>query len=375
MIRRCATLALLLWVALASGARAADCPTPTARDDGWTVATPEAVGLDANVLCAMVDRLRNWPDANVHGVVVARSGELVFERYFTGADEIWGRPQGEVKFDAETRHDLRSISKSLTSLLVGLAIQRGKIPGVDEPVMKFFPEHADLDTPERRRITLRHLLTMSMGVAWDETIPYSNPANSEIRMIMAADGERFALEQPIVAPPGRVYNYSGGATALLAAVVRKTTGQPLDQFAREALLAPLAITDFEWLGIPGKPPAAASGARMRPRDMLKLGQVVLGKGQWNGREIVPAAWIAESTSAHINGAGLYFYGYQWWLGRSLVDRREVKWVAGFGWGGQRLFIVPEFDLVVATTAGMYRNPQQGTVIGELLNQYVLRAVK
>jgi len=373
MLRRCATLAFLLCVALAGGARAADCPAPAARDDGWTVATPESVGLDGAILCAMLDRLRTWPDVNVHSVIVVRSGRLVFEHYFAGTDEVWGRPTGEVKFDAETRHDLRSVSKSLTSLLVGLAIQRGKIAGVDEPVMKFFPEHVDLDTPERRRITLRHLLTMSMGVAWDETIPYSNPANSEVRMIRAADGDRFALEQPIVAPPGRVYNYSGGATALLGAVVRKTTGQALDQFAREALLGPLGITDFEWLGLQG--PAAASGARMRPRDMAKLGQVVLAKGQWNGREVVPASWIAESTAPHINGSGTFFYGYQWWLGRTLVDRREVKWVAGFGLGGQRIFIVPDLDLVVVTTAGMYRSPLQGPVTTEVLNQHVLRAVK
>jgi CubicO group peptidase (beta-lactamase class C family) len=280
-----------------------------------------------------------------------------------------------VKFDATTRHDLRSVSKSLTSLLVGLAIQRGKIGGLDEPVVKFFPEYADLDTPERRRITLRHLLTMSMGVAWDETIPYSNPANSEIRMIMAPDGERFALEQPIVAPPGRIYNYNGGATALLGAVVRKTTGQPLDQFAREALLTPLGIGDFEWVGLPGKGPAAASGARMRPRDMLKLGQLVLARGQWNGREIVPAAWIADSTAPHITGSGTFFYGYQWWLGRTLHDGREVKWVAGVGLGGQRIFIVPDFDLAVVTTAGMYRSPLQAPVPLEILNQYVLRALK
>lgn len=299
----------------------------------------------------------------------------MFEQYFTGADEIWGRSQGEVKFDARTRHDLRSVSKSLTSLLGGLAIQRGKIATVDEPVVKFFPEYAELDTPERRRITLRHLLTMSMGVAWDETIPYSNPANSEIRMTFAPDPERFALEQPIVAPPGRVYNYSGGATALLGAVVRKTTGQALDQFAREALLGPLGITDFEWVGLTGKGPAAASGARMRPRDMAKLGQIVLMRGQWNGREIVPAAWIAESTAPHITGAGIYFYGYQWWLGRTLVERREVKWIAGFGLGGQRIYVAPELDLVVVTTAGMYRSPLQGAVTTEILNQHVLRAVK
>lgn len=374
MRRRLAALAVLLCVALAGGARA-DCQAPATRDDGWIVAPPESVGLDGATLCAMVDRLRQWPDVNVHGIVVARSGKLVFEQYFTGQDEIWGRPQGEVKFDAQTRHDLRSVSKSLTSLLVGLAIQRGRIAGVDEPVMKFFPEHADLDTPERRRITLRHLLTMSMGVAWDETIPYTNPANSEVRMIMAPDGDRFALEQPVVASPGLVYNYSGGATALLGTVVRKTTGQPLDQFAREALLGPLGISDFEWLGMPGKGPAPASGARMRPRDMLKLGQLVLAKGQWNGREVVPASWIAESTAAQISGSGIYYYGYQWWLGHTLVDRRVVKWVAGFGLGGQRIYIVPDLDLVLVTTAGMYRSPLQGPVTTEILSQYVLRAVK
>ncbi|MGE0422653.1 MAG: serine hydrolase domain-containing protein [Reyranellaceae bacterium] len=375
MIRRRAALAVALCAALAGAAHAADCPTPAARDDGWTVAAPDAVGLDGATLCGIVDRLRAWPDANVHSVLVARSGKLVFERYFTGTDERWGSAVGAVTFDATTRHDLRSVSKSLTSLLVGLAIQRGRIAGVDEPVMKFFPEHADLDTPERRRITLRHLLTMSMGAAWDETVPYTNPANSERRMIMAPNDERFALEQPIVSPPGRVFNYSGGATALLGAVVRKTTGLPLDQFAREALLAPLGIADFEWVGMAAKGPAAASGARMRPRDMLKLGQLVLAKGRWNGREIVPAAWIAESTAPHITGAGIFFYGYQWWLGRSFHAGREVKWVAGMGLGGQRIFVVPDLDLVVVTTAGMYRSPLQSIATLEILNQHVLRAVK
>ena len=375
MFRRLAALALLLCVVLTGAARAADCPTPAAREDGWTVAAPETVGLDGAILCSMVDRLRDWKDANVHAVVVSRKGKLVFERYFSGSDEVWGSPRGVVEFDAGRLHDLRSVSKSLTSLLVGLAIARGKLAGVDEPVVKFFPEYADLDTPERRRITVRHLLTMSAGLAWDESISYSDPDNSEIRMIRAPDGDRFALEQPIVAEPGRLYNYSGGGTALLGAIVRKTTGQPLDQFAREALLTPLGIVDFEWLGLPGKGPAAASGARMRPRDMLKLGQLVLAKGQWNGREIVPAAWIAESTAPHITGSGTFFYGYQWWLGRTWHDSREIKWVAGVGLGGQRIFIVPDLDLVVVTTAGMYRSPLQGPVPLEILNQYVLRAVK
>jgi CubicO group peptidase (beta-lactamase class C family) len=192
-------------------------------------------------------------------------------------------------------------------------------------------------------------------------------------MIMAPNDERFSRWSSRSSRRRAVSTTT--ATALLGAVVRKTTGQALDQFAREALLGPLGITDFEWIGLTGKPPAAASGARMRPRDMAKPGQVVLAKGQWNGREIVPASWIAESTAPHITGSGIYFYGYQWWLGRTLHDRREIKWIGGMGLGGQRIFVVPEFDLVVVTTAGMYRSPLQGPVPFEILNQYVLRAVK
>jgi len=306
---------------------------------------------------------------------------LVFEHYAAGHDERWGTPVGRVEFGPDVKHDLRSVTKSVTSLLVGIAIDRGLIRGVDEPVFGFFPEYADLRTPEKERIRLRHLLTMSSGLAWDEAASYMdsatgapNPANSMTSMESARDHYRYVLEQPVVAPPGQTYNYSGGSTELLAAVLRKTTGQSLDEFARVALFEPLGITDIEWARYPNGDPAAAFGLRLRPRDIAKLGQLVLARGVWQGRQIVSASWLDESTSPHIKGQPPFLYGYQWWLGRSSIEGREIRWVAGFGYGGQRLTVVPALDLVVVVTAGLYQNPLFRVVPGRILNQHVLPAV-
>jgi CubicO group peptidase (beta-lactamase class C family) len=246
---------------------------------------------------------------------------------------------------------------------------------VDQAVLPQFPDYADLRSPQRDQITLRHLLTMSQGLAWDEDLPYSNPANSEIRMDSSSDPVRYALSQPIVTPPGAVYNYSGGSATIIAALLRKSTGQTLDALARTELFEPLGITDFEWTHFASGDPVAASGLRMRPRDLAKIGQLVLDHGAWNGKQIVPADWIAAATSPQINGQQLYFYGYQFWLGRSLLQGREIDWAAGVGYGGQRLFIVPALDLVVLVHAGLYSSSMQSSVPLGILNRYVLAAVR
>ena len=153
--------------------------------------SPESAGLDLRVLADLVEDVEKT-GINVHAVLVARHRQLAFERYFTGPDEHWGQPLGTVAFGPEVRHDLRSVTKSLTGLVFGVAIERGWIGGVDEPVFHFFPELADLKTSEKDGILLRHLLTMSPGLAWDEERPYTDPENSEIRMTLAADPYRFA---------------------------------------------------------------------------------------------------------------------------------------------------------------------------------------
>jgi CubicO group peptidase (beta-lactamase class C family) len=305
---------------------------------------------------------------------VVRHGKLVFEHYLSGSDEAWGRPIGNIAFGPEVRHDLRSVTKSVIALLLGIAIDRGLIKGIDEPVLSFFPEYADLRTPEKDRITLRHLVTMSAGLEWHELdIPYSNAANSYSRMDAASDPCRFTLEQAVVAPPGDTWNYNSGGTEVIAAVLRKAAGKPFEDFARELLFGPLGITDVEWPKYANGNAIAGGTLRLRPRDLAKIGQLVLQRGDWRGTQVVSASWIDAATTPQINGLGTDFYGYFFWLGRSLIDRREIRWAAAVGLGGQRVFIVPELDLVLVVNAGLYQSPTQGLVPIKALNDYVLKA--
>jgi CubicO group peptidase (beta-lactamase class C family) len=373
-----ATSLLAPWLAAAqtSGTGPPTCDPPAPRDDGWKVAAPATVGLDAATLCALVPRFEAWKDADVHAVLVVRHGTLVFEHYFTGADERWGRSLGIVDFAPDVKHDLRSITKSVTSLLLGIAIDRGLVRGVDAPVLSLLPQYADLHSAALDRITLRHLLTMSAGLKWDENVPYSSPDNSEIQMDYAPDPYRYVLTRPVDTPPGAVWNYSGGGAALISAVLHQATGKTEDVLSQELLFDPLGIHDVAWMRYPGNnEPLAASGLAMRPRDLTKLGQLVLNHGAWDGRQIISAAWIDASITPQIQGSQLYFYGYQWWLGRSLVNLHQVDWAVGYGLGGQRLYIAPQLDMVVLVMAGLYRSDIQSLVPLQVLNRYAFAAVQ
>jgi CubicO group peptidase (beta-lactamase class C family) len=377
MARILTLLAALLTLALsAKAAEAPNCGAPTAIGDGWTIAKPDEVGIDGARLCALDKFIAQWPQANVHAVTIARHGKLVMERYFRGADERLGTSLGVVPFAADVKHDVRSVSKSATSLLVGIALSEGKFPLLDSPVLDTFPEYADLRTPEKGRITFRHLLSMSAGLEWDESLGYADPRSNEASLIEAADPFRYLLSQPMQAPPGMVYAYNGGATALLAAALVKSTGRPLKDYARDKLFTPLNVTDFDWdeMGVSHKL-GAYGGLRLRPRDMAKLGQLLLADGQWNGTRVLPVGWAAESTKPRINGEGLFFYGYQWWLGRSFVAGRELAWAAAFGLGGQRVYVVPALDLIVTTNTGHYSGPLQSIIPSAILNRLVLPAAK
>ena len=370
-------LAALLALCLPASAQDTKvCGAPVALNDGWSIASQAEVGLDAERLCQLDAIIAQWPTANVHAVVVVRNGKLVMERYFAGEDERWGDKLGRVTYGPETKHDLRSISKSVTSLLVGIALSEGKFPALDSSVFDAFPDYADLKTPEKARITFRDLLTMSSGVAWDENLPWNDPRNNEREMIMAADPFRYILSQPVAFPRGAVYAYSGGGTSLLGETLVRSTGRPLRDYAREKLFQPIDAPDFDWLdaGVSGKLGAFGS-LRMRPRDAAKLGRLLLTDGQWNGKQVIPAGWSAASIKPRINGEGLFFYGYQWWLGRSFRNGRELTWAAGVGLGGQRLYVVPSLDLVVMITAGHYRDGLQGAIPFAIFNRVVLPAVK
>lgn len=336
-----------------------DFAATTSRDDGWNIAAGDDDKLvDTTALGKMADRLAA-SGANIHAVLVVHRGKLVFERYLQGSDQVptsfFGSRVENVVFDANTRHAMKSATKSVASLAVGIAIDRGLIRDLDAPILGFFPELADLRTPESDRLLLRHALSMTLGLEWIESTPATGDlANDETRMYFSGDPCRYVLTRRAVAPAGQQFFYSTGALALVSAILHRATGRPLDEFARASLLEPLGISGEEWSRM-GRDSDAGGGLRMRPRDMAKIGQLVLAGGRWDGRQIVSKGWIEASTASLVKATDDQEYGYFWWSGHAAAHRRIVRWIGALGRGGQSIRIVPELDLVVAVTAGYYQD--------------------
>jgi CubicO group peptidase (beta-lactamase class C family) len=314
-------------------------------------------------------------DADLHGVLVWQGDRILFERYGRARDiPIGDWVPREVVFGPDVLHDLRSISKSVVALLVGQAVARGEID-VDTPVLDFYPALADLRRDGRDAIRVSHLLDMASGLAWSETPgTYGTQANDETRLWWDPSPARYILDRPIVAAPGTVWNYNGGHTTLLAEVLAQRSGRRLLDLVKIDLFEPLGIEHWEWRSGQHGRPLAYAGLRLAPRDLLRIGQLMLAGGAWQQRQVVPAAWVAATLQPNITiGNGPLGYGRHWWAGQVEHGGRSVRWTAGFGNGGQRLFIVPELDLVVVFTAGVYNSEQISRIEFALFREIVAAA--
>jgi CubicO group peptidase (beta-lactamase class C family) len=341
-----------------------------------TSAAGRATAADGDMAARLAELERDGRIFGLHALLVWKSGRMVFEHYGTGDDQSWGRPLGKVTFGPDVLHDLRSVSKSIVGMLYGIALADGKVPPPEAKLYDQFPQYLDLaKQPGRERITVGHVLGMTMGVEWDElTLPYPDPRNSEIAMEAASDRYRYVLSRPIVGPPGVKWIYNGGATALLGCLIARGTGEKLPDYARRVLFDPMGAGPTAWsVGSDGET-RAASGLRLRPRDLLDVGRMVLAKGAWQGRQVVPATWLEQSTTPAVAIDGPFGYGWHWYL--LTPQDGGSKTISAVGWGGQRLFIMPGLDLVVAMNSGNYSKPgmEQRRVADVLLRELVLPAV-
>jgi CubicO group peptidase (beta-lactamase class C family) len=317
---------------------------------------------------------------NLHGIAIVRDGRLIFERYFEGEDNARGRPLGNVTFKADTLHDVRSVSKSIVGLLYGIALARGEVPAPEAPLFDSYPEYPDLvGYRGSDQLTIHHVLTMTMGTDWDETsIPYSNPENSEIAMDRAPDRYRFILERRPIVEPGTRWKYCGGGTALLGHIIARGVGKPLHSFAREVLFDPLTLGPTEWMMSPAGEPFAASGLRMSPRDLARIGSVMSRRGSIGDHQVLPARWIEQCTSAFVSVDELRRFGYHWYVGDfafgepiGWAPAHLERWWGAFGEGGQRLFVMPGLDLAIAITAGNYGRSDQRIPASRIMSEVVL----
>ena len=332
---------------------------PEQTGDGWETASLSSVGMDDAPLLELLDDLERIQEANIHSLVIIKDGKLVFEEYFEGDKFNLAQWTGEVGFDRDDTHNLCSATKSFTSALMGIAIDRGLIQSVDQKIFDFFPEHADLlDTsPEKQNITIEDLLTMRSGLEWDdETYPYTDERNDLYQAFHRTDPIRYMLSKDLIETPGTFYAYRNCNTNLLGEIIHRVNGEGLDLFCTEHLFNKLGITDYEWQRLSNNVIFASGDLRLRPRDMAKFGQLFLNGGTWHGERIISQEWVDASIQKYSGFSDwwddLDGYGYQWWLWEDIEDQ-DFEAYAASGWGGQWIIVSPDLNLVVVTTAGNY----------------------
>lgn len=328
------------------------------------VSTPEAEGMDPVLLQSMMDVIveqnaRTDSRDTIDSVIVVRNGRVVLEAY----PNRW--------FSETSVHQLFSVTKSVTSLLVGIAIDAGLIGSVEDPILAYFPDAVPIsEVPSKSAITIEHLLTMSAGLEWDEdTLPTSDPRNDFTRLEWSLDPVGFVLGRPLIAEPGELFWYNSGLSHVLSALIAGISGQSTLEFAREHLFEPLGIETVRWSRDARGVYKGGTQLHLTPRDLARIGVLCLNDGVWGGQRIVSSEWLAESTRTRLRGRPDYFagrgYAYHWWT----ADSYAAFYASGSQ--GQALYIFPDHDLVVAFTATI----REGDISPEALTRdYVLPSI-
>jgi CubicO group peptidase (beta-lactamase class C family) len=354
----CSTQYLLLFCILAvllascshppTAVAPAQAPVDTAYwpTKGWRTSSPQEQGIDAGQLAQMQDVIKQ-KDLNLHSLLIIRNGYLVSETYFKS-------------YESDTKHELWSCTKSFMSTLIGIAIDKGYINGVDQRVVDFFPEQeiANLDA-QKQAMTLEDVLTMRSGLDWTEGDPEFGA------LYRSRDWVSAMLDKPMVEAPGTRFNYCSGCSHLLSAILQETTGMKTGDFAEQYLFKPLGISNVTWETDAKGTPIGGWGLQITPRDMAKLGYLYLRDGEWDGQQIVSAGWVERATQKHTGTDSDMGYGYQWWTHPALEAYTAL------GLYGQTIFVVPSADLVIVTTAEMENHDE----IFKLIEDYIVPAVQ
>ncbi|MFX1378638.1 MAG: serine hydrolase domain-containing protein [Promethearchaeota archaeon] len=317
----------------------------------WTNIYPELVRMDSNVLDQMIYEVEH-EYYGVYSIIIIRNGFIVKEWYDSFANK-------------DFLFRLYSVSKSVTSALIGIAIDKGYISSLDELVLDYFPDRdiANLD-PQKESMTIEHLLTMTTGLHWPEYYPYDDPRNPYNDWKASEDHVEFVLNRTMVSPPGQTFNYNTGATHLLTAILQRATSMSTIDFANKYLFRPLKIQHINWLLDPQGVACGGDGLYLRTRDMAKIGYLFLKGGKWDGKQIISETWVRTSTSQLISLGLNIGYGYQWWV--YPLDRC----FRALGYGGQQINVFYQNNLLVIFT-GMNLSYDFASF---LINNYILPSI-
>lgn len=319
--------------------------TPVSRNDGWKTGSLLSQRIDTSYFNRFFDTLATSETHGLHSFLVIKNDTLVLEKYFDSQQ-------------LTSSHDLRSTTKSITSLLVGIALDKGFISSIDDPVALYLKPYwpsAHKDSL-KNTVTIRHLLTMSSGLDCNDADPGS-PGNED-RMYETQDWISFMANLPAKRIPGDTSLYCTGGVILLGEIISQASGMRVDRFAERYLFKPLAIENARWNYFKNDEKVDTGGhLSLTPRDLCKIGQLILHRGKWGNHQVVSEKWINTATSERIRLEGKFAYGYLWWRHSFKVKEKNLDVVFARGNGGQFLFIFPALKLVAVFTGGNYNSPR------------------
>ena len=348
---------------------------PLELNDGIEVSSLNNEGLKDIHLRIMMDSIHAGAYGKFNSFLVFYRNKLVFEEYFNG-------------WTLSDHHPMWSVTKSITSAVIGIALEQGKISGVDQTIYSLLSHIPNITwTEQHKQITLEHYLTMTSGYEWkdfDNGISPDNPENSYMQMLNSGDWLKYVIELPLVADPGTKFKYNNGTSTVLSVLVSDAVVENFDAYAHNNLFSHLGVVDYHWAYLPGGFAGTAGndgGVFLTPRDMAKFGLLYLNGGSWNGDQIVRSEWVATSTEPHITikkNENIHFsYGYQWWLNERLElgNGKSISVPYAVGHGGQYIFLIKDYDMMVVITSP-YENPDRTTLdVFQMLVDFVLASVE
>ncbi len=348
---------------------------PTAKNDGWQVADLNQLNIDPTPIETLIDNIDNQRAGFLHidSLVIAFNGELVFEQQLRDSLDVADSWAGNTDIDL---HVINSVTKSVNSVLLGIAIDQQHISGVNERVHDYFQHKLPIAnwTDDKQAITIENWLNMRSGYQWDEwNVNYLNPSNLNAQMNSASDPIQFLLDRPMATTPGSTFAYSTGISFGLGRIIQLASGQSVNNYLVENLLTPLNITKYDYWQLDNQY-HSGSALYLTTRDMAKFGQLFLNGGLWNGVRIVSEEWVNTSIQqrVNVNESGTVGYGYQWWMGQFTANGQVYSTYYADGFGGQYIFVFPALNLVVAMTGSAYDDGQpEERSIRNILEQSIL----
>ena len=334
--------------------------TPVKTGDGWETASLYEANIDAEKLVDLIHNIHNGDYKNIHSLLLVKDGKLILEEYFHG-------------FHREKAHQIRSATKSIGSILTGIAIDHHLIKGTDEKIYPYFKDYeiGQKWNEKVRDVTLKNLLTMTSGYDCDDHTILS--FQCEKAMYKSNDWVEYALNLPMAYKPGEHWAYNSSSLILVSEMISRTSKMTIPDFANEYLFKPLGINEFHWGFSPKGRAFIAGNAKMKLRDMAKIGFLMLNRGRWNGKQVISEKWINESTKDHVKSKSHTGYGYLWWTGKQLFSKQIIAGYWAAGNGGNYIFVCPALDLVAVFTGGNYNSILEVQPLGMLIN-YIIPAM-